>query len=216
MAKLPPPFDESRFEGDALVAWNGQGAVRLLDRHVNGALLLERAEPATIAGDDSAVATCLASLWIDPPAGVDWLRADEQRHRWAATIDRWREAVGPALADAAIAVLHEGLGDDTTLLHGDGHHGNILDGGHRGWLAIDPQPIVGPPAMDLACALWNGPGGPIDRRIDVVAGVAGVDRRDLRRLAVARAVLCAAWVFDDGENADFASRALTVAAELTR
>ena len=41
------------------------------------------------------------------------------------------------------------------LLHGDLHPGNVLAARRRPWLAIDPKPVVGDPAFDLAQVLTN-------------------------------------------------------------
>lgn len=45
---------------------------------------------------------------------------------------------------------------DVTLLHGDIHHGNVLDfGSERGWLAIDPKGLKGERAFDYANIFTN-------------------------------------------------------------
>jgi streptomycin 6-kinase len=36
------------------------------------------------------------------------------------------------------------------VLHGDLHHWNVLDGGKRGWLAIDPNGLMGERTLDFA------------------------------------------------------------------
>lgn len=42
------------------------------------------------------------------------------------------------------------------LLHGDLHPGNVLDGGTRGLVAIDPRSCVGDPAFDVVdWVFWN-------------------------------------------------------------
>ena len=41
-----------------------------------------------------------------------------------------------------------------TLVHGDFHHHNILRSA-RGWLAIDPKPMLGEPEYDVPSFLWN-------------------------------------------------------------
>jgi streptomycin 6-kinase len=32
---------------------------------------------------------------------------------------------------------------EKVVLHGDMHHGNVLNFGSRGWLAIDPKGLIG-------------------------------------------------------------------------
>lgn len=215
MAKLPPPSHDSAQEGDGLAAWGGTGAVRLLDRSPEGVLLMERAAPGTPTVDDSVVATALARLWIEPPPSVSWRTADDLAGRWAATVERWRGQLGYRVTDSAAASFRSGFGPGPRwLLHGDGHHGNVLDGGRRGWLAIDPQPLVGPPALDLAPALYNGPDlDPVDR-IAVLAAAAAVDVEDVGRLAGPRCLLSAAWALDDGRPLQELDRSLGVARAL--
>jgi streptomycin 6-kinase len=216
VAKVPPPNDDSAHESDGLAAWNGDGAVRLLDRSASGVLLLERAEPGVSTDEDEIVAATLARLWIEPPAAVPWRNADQLSARWAGTIKRWRDRLGHRIADAAVAMFEAGfpLGP-RRLLHGDGHHANILDGGPRGWLAIDPQPLVGPPALDLVPALYNGPGGAPDDRVRTLAAAAGVDADDIAQVAVPRCVVSAAWALDDRGRLDaVGERALDVARAL--
>jgi streptomycin 6-kinase len=214
VAKVPPPGSDSAEEGDALAAWGGLGAASLLDRSADGVLLLDRIEPGTPAPDDATVAATLRRLWIEPPKEVRWRVAAALTAGWVGSLERWRDRLGSAVVDGAIEVLRAGLGSDLRLLHGDGHHGNVLDGGARGFLAIDPQPLVGPPALDLAPSLWNGPEGRTAERIAILAAAAGVDAAEVARLALPRAALSAAWVYDDGEPTDWGERALSVARDL--
>jgi streptomycin 6-kinase len=44
---------------------------------------------------------------------------------------------------------------DEVVLHGDLHHGNILDFGTRGWLAIDPKGLLGERGFDYANIFTN-------------------------------------------------------------
>ena len=214
VAKLGPTGDDSRDEGEALRAWRGDGAVQLLDEHA-GVLLLERAAPGTPATDDAVVAATLRRLWVAPPSDVAWRRIDALAERWAITVERWSDAIGHELADAAASGFRNALPrGEHVLLHGDGHHGNVIDGADRGWLAIDPQPLVGPRVLDLVPALFNGPEAPAAERIAVLAGVAGVDPADLRRVAVPRLVLSVAWGLDDDGCMEADERALRVAREL--
>jgi streptomycin 6-kinase len=214
VAKVPPPGSDSAKEADALAAWGGIGAAGLLDRSADGVLLLDRIEPGTPAPDDATVAATLRRLWIEPPKEVRWRTAAALTTGWVASLERWRGRLGGPVVAAAVEALRAGFGSDPRLLHGDGHHGNVLDGGARGFLAIDPQPLVGPPALDLAPALWNGPEGRTAERIAILAAAAGVDAAEVARLALPRAALSAAWIYDDGEPTDWGERALSVARDL--
>jgi 5-methylthioribose kinase len=82
-----------------------------------------------------------------------------------------------------------------TRVHGDFHHHNILRSA-RGWLAIDPKPMIAEPAYDVASFLWNPLSQPMradvtDRRLGAFAR-AGVEEERMRTWAVVRgAYLCA-------------------------
>nr|WP_225882432.1 aminoglycoside phosphotransferase family protein [Streptomyces aureocirculatus] len=65
------------------------------------------------------------------------------RARGQRTDGRHRMGQGhPALRATA------GDGSDHRLLHGDLHLGNVLDGGQRGLMAIDPKACAGDPCFD--------------------------------------------------------------------
>jgi streptomycin 6-kinase len=70
-------------------------------------------------------------------------------------------------------------------LHGDVHHGNILDFEARGWLAIDPKRLEGERGFDYANLFCN-PNHPVAtapdrlaRQANVVAEAAGLERKRL-------------------------------------
>ena len=94
---------------------------------------------------------------------------------------------------------------DVVALHGDIHHGNILDFGPRGWLAIDPKGLIGERGFDYANLFCNPEAeiatapGRLARQVDVVAEAAGLDRRRLLKWIMAYAGLSAAWFLGDGE-----------------
>ena len=76
-----------------------------------------------------------------------------------------------------------------TVVHGDFHHHNIL-GSARGYLAIDPKPMLGEPEYDVPAFLWN----PMvyamepdvtERRLAAFAA-AGLDQERMRAWAVIR------------------------------
>ena len=149
---VPPEDDESAEEADALALWDGDGAVRLL-RHdrARRALLLERALPGhdlTALPEAEAVAVAVdvaRRLWR--PAG--------ERFRWIGDhVPHWLESAEGNLGAHArelYATLDVGR---HTLIHGDFHHHNILRS-ERGWLAIDPKPMLGEPEYDVPSFLWN-------------------------------------------------------------
>ena len=94
---------------------------------------------------------------------------------------------------------------EVVVLHGDIHHGNILDFGPRGWLAIDPKGLIGERGFDYANLFCNPEAeiaiapGRLARQVDVVAEAAGLERRRLLKWIMAYAGLSAAWFLGDGE-----------------
>jgi streptomycin 6-kinase len=114
------------------------------------------------------------------------------------------------------------------VLHGDIHHGNILDFGARGWLAIDPKRLLGERAFEYANLFCNpdtdNPTRPVatlpdrfTRRVAIVTSAAGLERRRLLQWILAWAGLSAAWFLGDGvaPKTDFKIAGLA-AAELNR
>jgi streptomycin 6-kinase len=125
---------------------------------------------------------------------------------------KWFDALEPAAnnqggilvraAKAARALLS--APQDIAVLHGDIHHGNVLDFGPRGWLAIDPKGLYGERGFDFANIFCNPDAtlatapGRLSRQATVVAEAAGLDRRRLLQWVLAYAGLSAAWFIDDG------------------
>jgi streptomycin 6-kinase len=85
------------------------------------------------------------------------------------------------------------------VLHGDIHHGNILDFRERGWLAIDPKGVIGERGFDYANLFCNpdyetaAAPGRLRRQVEIVANAAGLEQRRLLEWVLAWAGLSAAW-----------------------
>jgi streptomycin 6-kinase len=211
MLKLATQAEE-RWGAGLMVWWSGEGVARVL-AHEGHALLLERAmgerslvQMARGGGDDEAsrilcaVAARLQASRPAPPPELVPLR-------------RWFEALAPAaarhggiLAQAA-EVTRELLDEprDVVVLHGDLHHGNVLDFEERGWLAVDPKRLIGERGFELATILRNpdqetalAPGR-LARQAMVIAEAAGLERARLLKWVLALAGLSAAWRLADGE-----------------
>jgi streptomycin 6-kinase len=189
----PVEDDEADHEGDALAMWGGDGAVRLLRRDVaRRALLIERAQPGTDISklpEDEATAAAVGvalRLWRPARLGVPF-------HGIAERVTHDLERTGShELVPVARALLASMSFAETTLLHGDYHHYNVLRS-RDGYVAIDPKPLVGEPEFDVAPFLWN----PIHqlpstvertrRRISAFAA-AGLDPERIRQWAIVRGV----------------------------
>lgn len=109
-------------------------------------------------------------------------------------------ADAPAPVHRAAAVARELLADEqeVVVLHGDLHHGNVLDAGDR-WVAIDPKFLVGDRAFDHANIVCNPTPdvalvpGRLDRQVRVICETADLDRERFLRWVVAWTGLSATW-----------------------
>ena len=106
-------------------------------------------------------------------------------------LTQWFEALYPA-ADAHGGILRVAAAAasnllttqrDIVVLHGDMHHGNVLNFGSHGWLAIDPKGLVGERYFDYANILCNPDDetatalGRLTRQLAVISEAANLDRR---------------------------------------
>ena len=205
--KLNFPEEESAHESDALMHWRGEGAVQLLevDRGRN-ALLVEYADPGTSlweVGDDEeatlVAAAVLRRLWRRPPAdGHPFRVLAAEAERWAAELrSDWEALARPfeqSLVDAAAAAAQELAGSqpDLVLCHQDLQGSNVLQARREPWLAIDPKPIVGEPAFDVASLLrdrrWSVRVEVIRRRLDLLAAELGLERERMRGWGIVHAL----------------------------
>ncbi|GHF83959.1 kinase [Kitasatospora xanthocidica] len=201
---------ETAHEHAALSHWAGRGAVLLLAADpAEGVLLLERLHgeiPLRSLAEPKAMleaTSLLHRLWVEPPDGHPFPVLAE---RVAATADRVGEQRShPAVAEAQALVTKAldtardlaGSAGESFLLHGDFHHGNVLAADRAPWLAIDPRPVVGERAYDLARlamdradTLLGSPGVPaaLRRRLHQLSEALDVDRDRLRGWTLFRAV----------------------------
>ncbi len=88
------------------------------------------------------------------------------------------------------------------LLHTDLHHANVLDGGARGWVVIDPKGYAGELEFETSSFLHNptrefcAPKH-LARRVRIVASRLGLDEERLIRWCFAHGVLSAVWSLED-------------------
>jgi streptomycin 6-kinase len=205
---------EERRGNRLMTWWNGNGAARVL-MHDGGAILMERATPglslADLArhgrDDDDSRIICAAVVRLhdlEPPP-QDLVKDLVPLTRWFEALLHAAELHGGILRPCA-ATASELLATprDVSVLHGDIHHGNVLDFGPRGWLAIDPKGLVGERAFDYANVFCNpdietaASPGRLALRLEVVAADASIDRNRLLRWLLAWAGLSAAFAIEDG------------------
>ena len=216
-AMLKQLRDPDELRGAQLLAWwQGQGAVAAYDQSP-GVLLMERATgPSALAllqqGDDAQATRAVCDT-------AALLHAQRQPVLAAQlpNVQTWFVALNCPLAlplsaaqagvlqqCAAVAQALLNAPEHALVLHGDLHHGNVLQSA-RGWLAIDPKGVVGERGFELAVLLCNpdveadGHDSALLARAQQMAAVAGVDRRRLVQWAAARSALSAAWFAEDGD-----------------
>lgn len=217
------PRGVGELPGMAFLTWrDGNGAIRLMERH-GMACLLEDAGGLTLrqhrlehgeAASNAIIVNILEQLHSAAAATTPHDLIPLDRH-FAALFER-----SAATHDAR---LHEPLTFAQNLteqllatqenikpLHGDLHHDNIVSGGERGWLAIDPQGLIGDPAYDVA----NIFGNPLNALSDIInpariksltarfSQTLGYREEKILRYAIAHAGLSICWSLEDGTSFD--------------
>jgi streptomycin 6-kinase len=226
----PPEPGHLAHEAEALSAFDGHGAVRLLAHDEQlGALLLERAQPGTMARElvqaDDELATAAAvhvleQLHRSAPMGCTLPDLEEESDSFAAHLQLHGDAPVPLDLVRRAGELFDELcatATERVLLHGDLHHDNVLRGARQPWLAIDPHGVVGDPGYDVGSWMYNPDPderderlqGLVPRRIDQLADGLGMDRERVAAWAFVKAVLSCVWSAQDGGRPG--SRALDVA-----
>ena len=164
--KVECPGHRNPWAAKGLQHWAGRGAVRLYDAdEASQVLLLERCVPGTngddldVAAANKAVASVLAELHaVEPPAPdeVEPLAMLVERSR--GTMWDWFDRFEPPVDRGVVAQADElfrslsSSSTDWVLLHGDLGPSNVVLS-ERGWLAIDPYPVLGDRAFDVGHSL---------------------------------------------------------------
>lgn len=205
--KIAWPHKEAETEAAGLRFFDGRGAARLLEADGREfALLLERCSPGDpvweLAFDDAndVAAALLQRLWRVPEGTVGPITT------LAATVEEWnasyateRQAYPPKLVAEAARRGTElaSSASELVVVHGDFNPFNILRAQREPWLAIDPKPLLGDPAYDLAQYLANyselaaGSGDPKAFFRDAIAffsGALGLDRYRIAAWAFVKAI----------------------------
>ncbi|WP_425579673.1 aminoglycoside phosphotransferase family protein [Streptomyces coacervatus] len=204
--KLQLPDEETKGEPIALRAWDGDGAVRLLDHDdATGTLLLERLDPARMLSHlpDSreaalVIARLLAHLTATPaPPGLRRLDeiAQAMLDRTPRTLERIPDPEDRRLITDCAAAVREVLDDPgDRLLHWDLHYENVLAADRAPWLAIDPKPLAGDVGFELFPALDNRfEPAEITWRFDAMTDVLDLDRAQARAWTLARVLQTSLW-----------------------
>ena len=219
---LKATFPDESFpeEVASLAAWDGNGAVHLLDSDPRGAMLMERAEPGDPliedADEDHALtlaAGVLQRLWRPRPDPAPFMTLAQETISWSTSMPRRHEEAGRPFERALIVEAVDLIAElaptqgEQVLLHGDLHLGNILDAGGGAWLAIDPKPLVGEREFDVTALIRDKQGhlmglpgldavALLQHRFDLLSEALGCDRRRLRGWSIAVMVDYALWSFE--------------------
>jgi streptomycin 6-kinase len=205
-------LDEERRGGSLMRWWDGQGAAAVL-AYTGDAILMERARNQLLLADfarngrdDEAsriICATTAKLHLPQarPKRVDLMPLE----RWFEPLFARGQVQGGLLGQAAsIAAELLAVQQEVATLHGDIHHGNILDFGPRGWLAIDPKGLWGERTFDYANIICNPDHqtamlpGRFLRQVGLIASVAHLEPKRLLAWVVAWAGLSAAFLLEDG------------------
>lgn len=206
-------------EIEALQAWSGGAAVRLMEFSVDfGVLLLEGLTPGrtlALIDNDEAATRIAAQLMRELCRPLPLNASFSTTAQWADGLRRLRArfdgGTGPfprALVETAEWFFRELLSssEPPVLLHGDLHHRNILSAGRRPWLAIDPKGLAGEPAYKVGALLRN-PDVRLStdervqrRRIDILHDELALDRDRMVGWGIAQAMLSVWWSYEDSEG----------------
>ena len=240
MAKFGWPHPEARHEHLALRAWGGRGAVRLLqaDPH-RSVLLLERADAGRDLTTVPVLEACqvVAGLYgvLHRPALPQLDRLSVHAARWATELAALREdrLVPRRYVDQAVALLRDFAADpgtDGTLIHTDLHYFNVLAAEREPWLVIDPKPLSGDPAYEVAPMLWNrwdeavatgNLRGALLDRLYALVDASGLDEDRVRAWVTVRELVNIKWALTDtppgGSNLDdWVTAAITIVKAMQR
>ncbi|TCR62084.1 aminoglycoside phosphotransferase family protein [Bosea sp. BK604] len=218
MLKLPAGEHE-RLGYLPLEYWNGDGAARLLARSESGdAMLIERARGtrslsamARDGADDEATAIlCDAIAALQTPRGPAPLGLIPLETWFRELFPMAAERGGILARSAAAATEMLACQREIVPLHADLHHDNVLDFEERGWLAIDPQCVIGDRAFEYTILFCDpdlaDPEPPVaivpgtfERRLEIVLAKSGLERRRLLTWILAWCGLSAAWFLGDDD-----------------
>ena len=98
-------------------------------------------------------------MWHAPDEGAPYMPLSDYVTSWWEDLPRITANAayeGDVVAEAVARGRELAAGQPRgVLLHGDFHPGNVLAAQREPWLLIDPKPLVGEPAYDLAQWLYN-------------------------------------------------------------
>ena len=205
--------DEER-RGNLLMNWWQENAVAKVLKYDNHAILMERAAGKNSLSkmannnqdDEASIIICevVQKLHAAKPPYPDELVPLEI---WFRDLEPAAAKYGGVFAQCS-SVANQLLNDQQaiTVLHGDIHHGNILDFGDKGWLAIDPKGLIGGRGFDYANIFCNPDAGiatkpgRLAKQVQIISNAAELEPKRLLLWIMAWVGLSAAWGINEGED----------------
>ncbi len=203
--KLSPDTGLAASEARVLRMWEASGRVPRVWEvdDARGAILMEWIDGDTVVEGGQVppmetVGALISQLHSVEVPRRELLELRPLTSRVQFIFDLWNRerAEGPAAEVVSASAMHQGFCRardlangtvDVVPVHGDLHPGNVIDGGRRGLVAVDPRACLGDAAVDAVdWALWKATSLPeVVQRVDVLSGALGVDGD--RMMAWARA-----------------------------
>ncbi|MET0692288.1 MAG: aminoglycoside phosphotransferase family protein [Propionibacteriaceae bacterium] len=225
MAKFGWPHPEAEHEHLALRAWAGRGAVRLLQADPRrSVLLLERASADRDLTTVPVLEACEVVAGLYP---LIHRRAIPQLDLLSTHAARWADELPRMASDGlvprryvtqAAGLAREFAADPATdgvLIHTDLHYFNVLAAEREPWLVIDPKPMSGEAAYEVAPMLWNrwdeavASGNIRNAMLDrmyALVDAAGLDEERVRAWVIVRQLVNIKWALEDGPPATVEDR----------
>jgi streptomycin 6-kinase len=222
------PHPEAIGEADALLRYDGDGAVHLFESQPDTfEMLVERCDPghSMWALEDRVerheVATGLMRRLWRPIPGAEFGSLSRLTTGWAGVAMRRLLTVPAPWVTSPIErgvdllqTLPHTSEDDDVLLHQDFHPGNVLAAEREPWLVIDPKPIVGDPAFDPVPLLVQDRGGvceppehaAIEGEVSTLADLLGIEPARIAMWTIAR---CAEWTMESLERGQVIDASIT-------
>ncbi|EJF30537.1 MULTISPECIES: aminoglycoside phosphotransferase family protein [Enterobacteriaceae] len=234
-AMLKVTADRDEQTGNSLLVWwAGKGAAQVI-AHEDEAILLARATGSASLATMSREGQDLEACRILCATANRLHRVRQKPLPQLPSLDDWFASLkivaqqrGGLLAfcsDISQELLTSP--QDVVALHGDLHHGNVLDFASSGWRAIDPKGVIGERGFDFANIFTNpdldNPAPPVatvpeifKRRLRAVSEIANLDRERLLKWIIAWGGLSAAWSLESESANATALRVATLAIEELR
>ncbi|MGC4789668.1 aminoglycoside phosphotransferase family protein [Micromonospora sp. DT178] len=207
--KLSPDSYAVREEVDMLRQFAPSGRVPAVLAAAEGAVLLESIHPGPLVEKMPQPPSPqeYAGFLTDLHGAGDPAAAPRRLEDWIDVL--FNSAVRRSADLAESKRLRDDLfaaPTDTVLLHGDLHLGNVLSGGAKGLVAIDPMACAGDPCFDAVDYVLEGlDRAEMLRRRDELAAAAGIDVERLDMWCRVTAPIGATYVSNPGHSAELAA-----------